>query len=173
MKILTTEQRKAQYFEYLKQHIGAVRDAFESVQDSLDVSEKVISEARKAIQDHDKSKYLEDEFYSYLDHFYPADGSDPPEEDPEFDKAWLLHIHRNPHHWQYWVLTRDSGDTVCLDMPESEVLAMLCDWHSFSRKDPSSTAVAWYTDNKNNMKFSKNTEQLIAKHIQHFHKPLV
>ncbi|MFR1480703.1 MAG: DUF5662 family protein [Hydrogeniiclostridium mannosilyticum] len=25
-----------------------------------------------------------------------------------FQRAWLLHIHRNPHHWQHWVLINDD-----------------------------------------------------------------
>lgn len=32
-----------------------------------------------------------------------------------FNRAWLLHIHRNPHHWQHWVLINDDpelGETV-------------------------------------------------------------
>lgn len=26
-----------------------------------------------------------------------------------FNIAWLKHIHRNPHHWQYWILLNDNG----------------------------------------------------------------
>ena len=26
-----------------------------------------------------------------------------------FEKAWLLHQKRNPHHWQYWLLVNDNS----------------------------------------------------------------
>src|SRR5688572_29402107 len=35
-----------------------------------------------------------------------------------FDKAWLHHQHRNPHHWQHWLLREDDGDLKTLPMPE-------------------------------------------------------
>lgn len=27
-----------------------------------------------------------------------------------FDRAWLLHQHRQPHHWQFWLLLNDSSE---------------------------------------------------------------
>ncbi len=54
--------------------------------------------------------------------------------DPEaYDRAWLHHLHNNPHHWQYWVMPPEFNpdgdhDNGCLKMPEEYVLEMIADW---------------------------------------------
>ena len=60
---------------------------------------------------HDLSKFLPDEWFPYASYFYdPApDGGHRPRQKEAFDLAWLKHQHRNPHHWQYWILREDSG----------------------------------------------------------------
>lgn len=45
-----------------------------------------------------------------------------------FDRAWLNHQHRNPHHWQSWLLVEDSGERVLLEMPLKYAREMLADW---------------------------------------------
>lgn len=78
---------------------------------------------------HDQSKYGEEEFKPYAKWFY-SDEKNP----SEFEKAWLHHIHHNPHHWQYWVVpTRYSleGSTSrngVLEMPGNYALEMVADW---------------------------------------------
>jgi len=59
---------------------------------------------------HDWSKFLPSEWLPYARTFYKSDGSKQYVESPEFNAAWLKHIHRNPHHWQHWVLVRDNPD---------------------------------------------------------------
>lgn len=45
-----------------------------------------------------------------------------------FNRAWLQHIHRNPHHWQHWLLQQDDGRRVVL-LPEADIIdEMVCDW---------------------------------------------
>ena len=42
-------------------------------------------------------------------------------------KAWLLHIHRNPHHWQYWVLINDNpeeGENL-IEMPYNYIIGLV------------------------------------------------
>ena len=77
---------------------------------------------------HDISKFRPSEWFAYVDAFYGQYGyaiSNKIEANTEvvfgheidenrvvmnkFDLAWLMHQHRNPHHWQYWVLREDSG----------------------------------------------------------------
>lgn len=77
---------------------------------------------------HDLSKFRPDEFIPYARFFYGGPyspkqeienavsgwlGNPIPKEEIQaaFDIAWLKHIHRNPHHWQYWLLTEDDPDT--------------------------------------------------------------
>lgn len=75
---------------------------------------------------HDLSKLLPSEFIPYARYFYGkwikeeewhGDARNYiPWECTEmgvkyaFDKAWLLHQKRNPHHWQYWLLVMDSSN---------------------------------------------------------------
>ena len=175
MKILTMSSRKAEYDKYLADHIQGVQDSFDKVKHQLDLPEGYKDEIEKQIAKHDASKFTDEEYYAYLDHFYPADGSevaDNDEADIPFDIAWLHHQHVNQHHWQYWVLVRDGGDLVAMDMPEHYVIEMLCDWHSFSRKNPESTAASWYSKNGKKMILSDGTRKLIDKHIKHFSTPL-
>ncbi|MCQ4833255.1 DUF5662 family protein, partial [Hungatella sp. SL.1.14] len=58
---------------------------------------------------HDQSKKEPDEYGPYDIYFYGGNRSYGVVED--FRKAWLLHIHRNPHHWQYWVLWDEAANT--------------------------------------------------------------
>ena len=50
-----------------------------------------------------------------------------------FDKAWLLHQHRNPHHWQYWVLIQDDDLMRPVQMPERVAREMVADWMGAGR----------------------------------------
>lgn len=177
IKILESSNgREQEYREYLTNHINGVHMSFNMVsailKDMLDSN--TYHEAYEAIKHHDESKYDKEEFDAYLDHFYPADYGDikPDEDDIPYQLAWLHHIHNNRHHWQHWVLVHDEGNIDVLDMPESEVIAMLCDWHSFSLRNPDSTAYVWYQDNGNDMMLSDNTRLLIDKYIKYFKNPL-
>lgn len=52
---------------------------------------------------HDWDKFLPDEWFPYARTFYKPDGSKQYVESDEFAVAWMLHQHRNKHHWQYWL----------------------------------------------------------------------
>lgn len=45
-----------------------------------------------------------------------------------FNYAWLLHQHRNDHHWQHWLLQEDNGPRLVLLMPAVCADEMLADW---------------------------------------------
>jgi hypothetical protein len=96
---------------------------------------------------HDLSKFRPSEWIPYTDYFY---GNYPSINDiygdkrnvisrwkedvaEEFDNAWLIHIHRNPHHWQFWVLYYDDGGVGAREMPEEYVKEMLADWRGAGR----------------------------------------
>lgn len=159
--------RGSEYNEYIQAHVQGVVDSWEQFLKPYLIqhnhSQDEIDAAEAQILDHDKSKWSTDEYPAYLEHFYPADGSKPDDDkdDPEFDKAWLHHIHVNSHHWQHHVLIRDSGETVPLDMSDFDIWEMLCDWHSFSRRDEKSTAKYWWDENKDKMTLSDNTIQVV------------
>jgi hypothetical protein len=73
---------------------------------------------------HDVSKLFPDEIMAYTQHFY-GDGR-------PLGTAWLRHIHRNDHHWQYWVLRNDDGTVVALKMSQAATYEMVADWMGMS-----------------------------------------
>ena len=105
------------YIETLEDHIKYVREAGKTIG---------VNEDQSAI--HDDSKWTEAEFPGYAMHFQ---GGGAPE---EFSRAWLHHIHKNPHHWQHWIFPdghTPKGSTVengAVEMPYHFVLEMVADW---------------------------------------------
>lgn len=111
---------------------------------------------------HDWSKFRLSEFIPYARYFY---GDYPKYKtgaktcwphlfkediDRRFDKAWLFHIHRNRHHWQYFLLREDDGDVKNIPIPVIYLKEMLADWRGAGKaitgKD---NVVEWYTKNAN------------------------
>ena len=81
-----------------------------------------------------------------------------------YKKAWLLHLHRNPHHWQYWILINDDPKegTILLDMPDNYILEMICDWWAFSWKSGNLDEIfKWYEEHGPYMKLSIRTRQKV------------
>jgi hypothetical protein len=80
---------------------------------------------------HDASKFSRAEWGPYVAMFYgppTTDGDVKRERQAAFNYAWLHHQHRNPHHWQHWVLREDSGKVLVL-LPERMFAdEMLADW---------------------------------------------
>ena len=110
---------------------------------------------------HDYSKNEPDEYDAYDKYFYGGNRSYQVVRD--FNYAWLRHIHRNPHHWQYWVLQHDDpiADTV-LDMPYEYIIEMICDWWSFSWKNGNLGEIFnWYDEHKEHMKLSDKTRKIV------------
>lgn len=121
---------------------------------------------------HDMSKFLPNEFIPYANYFYGEkkpdyNGFHKPGSDRDFDIAWLKHINRNPHHWQYWVLREDQGATKLIEMPCSFAIEMLCDWVGaskaqghFSPEDDKYFATRnWYETNKDKMQLDGETRR--------------
>jgi hypothetical protein len=77
----------------------------------------------------------------------------------------MNHIHRNPHHWQHWVLVNDDPEEgeVLLEMPEIYIVEMICDWWSFSwSKDTDLTEIfKWYDERKDYIKLHRNTRRRV------------
>ena len=72
------------------------------------------------IKEHDNSKYSEEEFEPYAQHFFGDKKNNL-----EFEEAWKHHWMNNEHHPEFWL-----GE----DMPYIYILEMICDWGSFSIK---------------------------------------
>ena len=109
---------------------------------------------------HDASKNELDEYMAYDRYFYGGNRSYQVVQD--FNYAWLLHIHKNPHHWQYWVLINDDPGEgmVILEMPYNYIIEMICDWWAFSfAKGDLREIFSWYDMHKDYMKLGDKTRK--------------
>lgn len=142
-----------EYDAYLDEHIAAVGKAahwmVEHLQSVQRLPDEQIEDFLLNVGEHDRSKYDLVEYMPYDAYFYGT----PNEE--AFNVAWLHHIHRNPHHWQHWVLVNDDGEfgepgkVVALEMPITCVLEMVADWWSFSWRSGNLREVfGWYEDRR-------------------------
>lgn len=71
---------------------------------------------------HDWDKFLPDEWFAYAKTFYKSDGSKQYVESVDFAYAWMLHQHRNKHHWQYWLTVNVDDYNNRLSLPNTDVL---------------------------------------------------
>lgn len=115
---------------------------------------------------HDLSKLCLDEWLPYTNFFY---GDRPsPTTDQAFDFAWLKHIHRNKHHWQWWVLKEDEGDIKCLPMPDRYRREMLADWRGAGKAQGfGDNTASWYQAHKNSMGLHPETRAWIEWELTH------
>lgn len=71
---------------------------------------------------HDWDKFLPDEWFPYVHTFYAPNGSKQYKESTAFAYAWMLHQHRNKHHWQYWLKLHIPTPETDAMLPESDYL---------------------------------------------------
>lgn len=118
-----------QYDQYLTQHRSNVKRGFDWIAENL--PELLVDGFDYGWQiefAHDKSKDEQDEYEAYDAYFYGGNRSYAVMQN--YQKAWLLHLHRNPHHWQYWILINDDPKEgeIILEMPYNYIIEMICDW---------------------------------------------
>ena len=153
-----------QYDRYLDQHRRNVRRGWEWLVDNLpDLFSKVDLHAMKTqILNHDASKNSPEEYAAYDRYFYGGNKSFRVVQD--FRRAWLHHIHENPHHWQHWVLNNDEPEEgeVVLEMDYIYVIEMICDWWAFSwQKGDLSEIFSWYDKHQKYIKLAPNTRKTV------------
>lgn len=153
-----------QYDSYLDQHRRNVRRGWEFLVDNLpDLFSKVDLRAIKTqILNHDASKNSPEEYDAYDRYFYGGNKSFRVVQD--FQKAWLHHIHENPHHWQHWVLNNDEPEEgeVVLEMDYIYIIEMICDWWAFSwQKGDLSEIFSWYDRHQKYIKLAPNTRKTV------------
>jgi len=112
---------------------------------------------------HDWSKFLPDEWVSYVHAFYRNDGS-PNYDERRLAVAWNAHQKRNPHHWQYWILTWErceQGDRELLEMPEVVVREMVADWLGAGRAQGKPDLVRWWAEHRTRIRLHGRTRDLV------------
>ena len=131
---------------------------------------------------HDWSKFRPSEFIPYARYFY---GEYPSvkeiygdarfhislfQEDIEqrFDKAWLLHIHRNKHHWQYWILQEDDGPKKLIPIPPKYLLEMIADWRGAGKAiNGKDNTLEWYEQNKDIIQLRKINRIFVEQNLHY------
>jgi len=129
---------------------------------------------------HDFSKFRPSEFIPYARYFYGRypeysvyEGTTikhprlfKEDVDRRFDKAWLLHIHRNPHHWQFWLLQEDDGVQKNIAIPIKYLKEMVCDWRgagmAIAGED---NTLEWYEKNKHIINLKRINRKWVEKAI--------
>lgn len=103
---------------------------------------------------HDWTKFLPSEWAPYVHTFYAPNGRKKQYvETTAFQEAWNHHQKRNKHHWQYWLLTWDRGDSVPIHMPVTCMLEMVADWMGAGRAITGKIETpAWYAKNREAIK---------------------
>lgn len=165
----------SKYFTDLENHIKMVQLAWSAqlrpVLESWGQDPDQLNYITTLIKGHDSTKWSANEFRGYYDYYE----SDDPDEnlESELNKAWLHHQNHNSHHWQYWVVIQDDdAELVPVDMPFECICEMVCDWHSFSAKNPNSTALNYYEAKKDVMILSKYTRTTVEGLVKYLDKPL-
>lgn len=128
---------------------------------------------------HDWSKLTPAEWFPYVQQFYGRDDEyyrlawriGVPMRAPRghrlrdaeaFDRAWLHHQHRSPHHWQHWVLRQDDGEVKVLRMPHKLVREMVADWMGAGRAITGRWDVAgWYAENRDKIVLHPEARQQV------------
>lgn len=144
-----------EYDLYIQEHVSNVMQAYYWLCDHF----PNIKQLNVDVASHDQSKMSLVEYAAYDAYFYGNNKSHKVLED--FNRAWLTHIHRNPHHWQHWVLLNDDEPEVVIEMPVNYVIEMICDWWSFSFKAGNLMEIFnWYEAHKN-MKLHPKTRKMV------------
>ena len=166
MKYQKKEYKKAyeDYTAYINEHRTNVKKAYDYLVKIGVISDKWF-DLKKNIENHDRSKYSDDEFIPYAKRFFLPNGKELYKE--EFNKAWLHHIHNNPHHWNYWVLVDGKNEITALEMPTIYVYEMICDWLSFGFKKGDLTEIKSFNEAKRNEYIlHPNTRKLVDEIIE-------
>lgn len=147
-----------EYSNYIHEHLKNVKKAYDWIDEHI--PELLFN--RFTIVDHDGSKLDEDEYDAYDEYFY---GDEKTEQTiSNFNYAWLTHIHRNPHHWQYWILVSDDPkkEEIILEMPYEYICEMICDWWTFSWKTNNLKEIFnWYEQRKDHIKLGRETRKIV------------
>ena len=152
-----------EYDAYLSNHRANVFRGYNWLHKHLpEIFDSMDEYSARLYLNHDQSKKDPDEYKAYDDYFYGKNRSYGVV--MAFKQAWLEHIHRNPHHWQHWVLINDEPEEgeVILEMPYKYIIEMICDWWSFSwEKGNLMEIFSWYEKHSKYIKLASKTRKTV------------
>ena len=115
---------------------------------------------------HDWTKFTPGEWLPYARTFRKPNGEGQYAPHAAFWQAWNSHEKRHKHHWQYWVLIKDSGELMPLPMPDCYRREMLADWIGAGRALGSPDTAGWYEKNKDKMLLFPDTRQWVEQQLR-------
>ncbi len=125
---------------------------------------------------HDCDKLRPSMFFVYVRNFSLAEKArdksghyNPNDVSADCRRVLLRHFHHSRHHWQYWLLSCDTAIKP-LDMGETDVREMLCDWAGAGRAQRGKNwkradVRNFYATNRDKMVLSAKTVELIEKNL--------
>ena len=150
------------YDLYLREHIANVKKGLEWMRDNLDLHGDDITNAIVEADEHDRSKYDKAEYDAYDQYFYGGNRSYQVVQN--FNYAWLHHQHKNPHHWQYWVLVNDDPEegSKPMPIPMRYIYEMIADWWTFSWKNGNLYDIFdWYASHRDYILLERFTRMAV------------
>ena len=115
---------------------------------------------------HDWDKFTPLMMVSYANTFRDDNGKKQYIPHKDFDKAWNRHQKINKHHWQYWVLVKDSGEMIAIEVPNRHKREMLADWIGAGIAINGKIDIKnWYSKNKEKIILHDNTRFWIENKI--------
>lgn len=124
---------------------------------------------------HDWTKFLPREWFPYAQWFYggwrqdhySGESSAPLELKSAYDYAWCHHMHKNDHHWQFWIMIFDVGEEKILPMSDVARREMLADWRGAGRALGFPDTCGWYHKNRDNIRLNEETRAWIEKQLDY------
>lgn len=165
-----------QYDQYLARHRANVKKGFDWLSENLPgLMTNTLTAGWNIEFAHDQSKNEPDEYEAYDAYFYGNNRSY--EVVQRYQRAWLLHIHRNPHHWQHWILIHDDMEDgeleTVLEMPYDYIIEMICDWWSFSWQSGNLYEIfKWYEEHSKYIKLAQTTKITVEYILDNMKKKL-
>ena len=169
-----------EYDNYLSEHISNVQAGLNWMYENVPIIKANCPYISNEFygMDHDESKFSDKEYAAYDNYFYGGNAGYGTK--VAFDYAWLHHQNHNKHHWQYWVLIRDSADEngqvrlEALEMPFKYVIEMIADWWSFSWKNNNLEEIfTWYAVHGPAMLLHPKTRDLVDFILNQMHAVII
>ena len=160
-----------EYNDILIEHRHNIRKAYSWIKENL--PELLIPEYSYLwnIYYHDESKLSYNEYQAFNEFTFYERTEDVIN---KYRRAQLEHRHKNPHHWEYWVLQTSDTPPTPLDMDYPYIIEMICDWWSFSwAADNLFLIFYWYDKHKDNIMMSDKTRTTVEDILDKIYNKLI
>lgn len=155
-------------YEYLVKHNSLVNAVFcrfsEILPTELELSGLNFTILSQNLYDHDMSKLDVCEADGF-DNYYFSEEKDT----NLYREAYCHHCNKNQHHWEYWV-TWSYGYPICIEMPFTATIEMLCDWTANLLAVPLfyNSMTNWYETHSEEILLHGHTKKLVYEYIEFF-----